>query len=113
MPQVIGSHYGFSPRLLGVMCAHPLKPTPSPSVPDTPRSLMRDLWHQKEAEQTSRLSRTSDLESSAEMAEREPEPRRPLDISQYNITNEVWHYSSVDWGHKCEGKLLRLPKSSC
>ncbi|KAI4121056.1 MAG: hypothetical protein LQ347_006969, partial [Umbilicaria vellea] len=96
--EVIGGHYGFSPRLLGVMCAQPLKDTPAPSVPDTPRSLMRDLWPQKEAEQTSRQSRASDLESSAETVEKPPEPHRPLE--QYNIANEVWHYSSVDWGHK-------------
>ena len=82
------------------MCDDPLKPAPAPVVPDTPRSRMHEMWHhQKEMEQTSRQSQTSDPESLLEVAKLDSKGRTALDISHYNIINEVWHYSSVDWGH--------------
>ncbi|SLM37579.1 hypothetical protein LPUS_07476 [Lasallia pustulata] len=99
--KAIGARYKFSPRLLRIMCDDPLKPIPAPVVPDTPRSRMHEMWHhQKEMEQTSRQSQASDPESVLEMANVESTGRTALDISHYNIINEVWHYSSVDWGHE-------------
>lgn len=99
------------------MCADPSKPTPVLVTPDTPHSYMHDLWHSpKEPEQTSRQSQASDPESQCEKAT-QPEKQHKLDLSHYKIVNEVWHYSSIDWGHKCEctplwPRLHRLIKSS-
>lgn len=90
------------------MCTDPLKPALAPTAPETPRSRIHEMWHhQKDMEQTSSQSQTSDPESHMEMAEMEPVERPALDLSHYNIINEVWHYSSVDWGHKCECTPLR------
>ena len=99
--QAIAAQYEFTPRLLGLMCADPLKPA-LVVVPDTPRSRVHDfLHHQKETERTSMQSQGSDPESPVQMTSIPTVRDGGLDLSHYKIINEVWHYSSVDWGHRC------------
>ncbi|MCJ1305133.1 hypothetical protein MMC08_007947 [Hypocenomyce scalaris] len=98
--KAIAAQYEFTPRLLGLMCADPLKPA-LVVVPDTPRSRVHDfLHHQKEMERTSMQSQGSDPESPVHMTSIPTVKDGGLDLSHYKIINEVWHYSSVDWGHR-------------
>ena len=100
----IAMYYGFSPRLLGLMHCEPLKPVP---IPDTTyHSRIQELWHpnrnRKPGTDSDKVveDQVSDLESHPEKVDSSPAQARYLDLNHYLIVNEVWHYASVDWGHK-------------
>lgn len=51
------------------------------------------------------VNRTKDVEHSIPLDERAKalvEKRGGPDLSHWRIVDEVWHYSSVDWGKRCE-----------
>ena len=86
--QTIARHYGFSPRLLGLMCSDPLKPIPAPIVP--PQSRMHELLHYRDnTPRKSIQDRVFDLEGHMEMAEKRALNRNVLDLDHYRIANEV------------------------
>lgn len=42
-----------------------------------------------------------DLEGHHEGNEHPATESQAIDLNHYTIVNEVWHYASVDWGHRC------------
>ena len=93
----MASHYGFSPRLLGLMGCEPL--TPALVVPEEHVS-RRQALVQAYKDRMSMEKHPEDLEAS-ETGD-PPDDDKPLDINHYHIVDEVWHYCSVDWGSKCK-----------
>lgn len=45
----------------------------------------------------------SDIESH-EMSDDVEHSRQKLDLNHYRIVNEIWHFISVDWGHRCKSQ---------
>lgn len=105
MVQALAEHYTFSPRLLGLMRCDPLRPIPVPTT--THHSRVSELWSpSKDRENNQETEKgignlVADLEGHLETSDSRSRRRGPLDLNHYRIVNEVWHYSSVDWGHKC------------
>ncbi|MCJ1389178.1 hypothetical protein MMC18_002033 [Xylographa bjoerkii] len=96
----IATHYGFSPRLLGLMKCKPLTPQ---IVPITTHHNRRDFWHtpkpRPDLEKTFQ-EKSIDIERDHEIVESPSTQSEAIDLSHYTIVNEVWHYASVDWGNK-------------
>lgn len=73
----------------------------------THHSRVSELWnrnqdHQGNHETGKNLEyRVADLEGHLEKSDSRSRRTGPLDLNHYRMVNEVWHYSSVDWGHKC------------
>ncbi|KAF2842119.1 hypothetical protein M501DRAFT_927945 [Patellaria atrata CBS 101060] len=107
--QTIARYYDFTPRLLGVMRSAPVQPKKAAPVKDThshlsSSSILRRLHGEKGSSAKSMLEESSsiDLEDSAEMKELAPASQfdSSAGINHYHIANEVWHWSSVDWGRR-------------
>ncbi|KAL8822553.1 MAG: hypothetical protein Q9191_006710 [Dirinaria sp. TL-2023a] len=91
--QALASHYGFSPRLTGLMCSKPYTPTPAAiSLPDYSKP------HHK-PQRKSQESRSTDPEKSDSTTSYAPD-LPVIDLNHYRIVDEVWYYCSVDWGSK-------------
>ncbi|KZF26495.1 hypothetical protein L228DRAFT_279684 [Xylona heveae TC161] len=96
--QAIALYYGFSPRLLGLMCSDPLKPMPMVIA-----ERKRRFYHRTSKDDTVRKTASSyvtDAEVGIQMTERKSAETSALrlDLNHYHLVDEVWHYSSVDWG---------------
>jgi len=106
--QSIALRYDFSPRLLGSMCSEPLKPIPIP--PNQHISLLHGLRYlhrekgDQEVEEKSILDGAADVEGRlSSLEQRSIRSTRPsLDLNHYRIVDDVWHFSSVDWGRNCK-----------
>lgn len=93
--QTIGKHYGFSPRLLLVMCSDHSKPPPV-VVEHFQKSSLSSMMHRQQDDiemAPSPIMGGSDVES---------EPESELNLNYYHLVNEVWHFCSVDWGSRCK-----------
>ena len=55
----------------------------------------------------------SDLEHNAGMYSKLPaHPLASLkDLNHYSLVEEVWHWSSIDWGRKCKANIMGLMKT--
>lgn len=98
----LSAQYDFSPRLLGIMCSDHNKPA---SVPTDPQH-NGHFWDKFSF--TSQQTPVSDMFSDPEKNGNRFVPtvsQDTVDVSHYNMVNEVWHYCSVDWGKKCKGSL--------
>jgi hypothetical protein len=127
----LAKHYDFSPRLLGLMCSDPVPPkqqTPlqSKKSSGTLRSRRSNKSHQ--SHQSSSKEENLDSEESIGMTEMMHSTQvirassdismsiladfvqleMVRDLSHYHIVDDVWHWSSVDWGRRCK---LRSPPS--
>ena len=51
------------------------------------------------------LDRGDDPENQMEMEDRPAFSAGLLDLNHYRIIDEVWHFCSVDWGHRCKTNL--------
>lgn len=109
----LAKHYDFSPRLLGLMCSDPIPPRPKPL--ETPKSTLS--FRSRRSQRSSKRHATSeksskeaslDSEESIGMTEMMQSTQMDLvrDLSHYRIVNEVWHWSSVDWGRRCRQYLV-------
>lgn len=105
--QSIALHYNFSPRLLGSMCSEPLKPMPiAPNQHISRLHGLRYLHREKgdqEVEEKSILDGAADLEGCVSSSEHPSVGSTcpTLDLNHYRIADDVWHFSSVDWGRNC------------
>ena len=111
--RAVAKHYGFSPRLTLSMEADPDQPQPvihaisrTPSryrdLLPLPNRSKRSLSKKKDGEK----SPVSDVESQDHLG---PDAMpSALDLNHYRIVNELWNFTSVDWGHKCERFAPRL-----
>ncbi|KAF2740028.1 hypothetical protein EJ04DRAFT_483588 [Polyplosphaeria fusca] len=104
----LARHYDFSPRLLGLMCSDPVPPKPKPLQPKKSSATLRSRRSNKS--KSSSKSKTSqkekagslDSEESIGMTEMMHSAQLEMvrDLSHYHIVDEVWHWSSVDWGRR-------------
>ncbi|KAF2706874.1 hypothetical protein K504DRAFT_384788 [Pleomassaria siparia CBS 279.74] len=102
---VLAKHYDFSPRLLGLMCSDPVPPKKTPlhskKSSATLRSRKSNKSHKSQQSQSSSSKDKSlHLEESIGMTELMHSTQLEMvrDMSHYHIVDEVWHWSSVDWG---------------
>ena len=95
--KAITTHYGVSERLQGMMCTEPVQsgPQTSPvpdkrsSTPDVERSFHHDV------DDTENAKYLADPERARESAS-----FKNLTFAQ--VTDQIWHFSSVDHGPRCE-----------
>lgn len=96
--KVLASHYGFTPRLAGLMCQQH----------DTPKLAVVSPQHnvaQASPHPFPKLVRKSHDSQSTDPEKNDlPVPCSPrlpdLDLNHYRLVDEVWYYCSVDWGKK-------------
>lgn len=110
--RLIGQHYDFSPRLLGMMCSDPVPPRSAASSMDRSVSTLRSRLshrskHSKSSSETSKSDSnkdTIDSEESVGMTELMHSTQLEMvrDLTHYQIVEDVWHWSTVDWGRRCE-----------
>lgn len=103
--QAIAKHYDFSPRLLAVMSTDPVRPTFVPNVGKSRSSLLRRARlanrSRKGREHSIDLEKSYDGNSSLQGSiPIELEPLQDM-VNHYQIAQDVWHWSSVDWGRRC------------
>lgn len=97
------------------MCSKPLKPLTVPTGQRTSRGygfrhLRRARDGPEEKDEKSMSDYVLDLEGRMSSAE-QPIVRhvdRTLDLNHYRIVDEVWHFSSVDWGSNCKVSIVGL-----
>lgn len=105
---VLAKHYDFSPRLLGMMCSEPVAPHQNALRTKQSSNTLGSARSRKS--QRSKRSATSkenadlDSEESIGMTEMMHSTQLDMvrDLSHYHIVDEVWHWSTVDWGRRCE-----------
>ncbi|MCJ1420907.1 hypothetical protein MMC32_007266 [Xylographa parallela] len=96
----IATHYGFSPRLLGLMKCKPLTPH---IVRTAAYHSRRDFWHTTKPRPNLEKviqEKSIDIERDHEKVDTPSTQSEAIDLNHYTIVNEVWHYASVDWGSK-------------
>jgi len=114
----LAKHYDFSPRLLGLMCSDPVPPKPkhleTKKSSSTLRSRRSNKSRKSQKSHKSSNNDSLDSEESIGMAEMMHSTQLEMvrDLSHYHIVNDVWHWSSVDWGRRCKYGL-RLCVSPC
>jgi len=118
---VLAQHYDFSPRLLGMMCSDP-PPRESPlhtkqSSATLGSSKSRKSQRSKRSQRSSEKPKEASLDSEESIGMTDMMHSTQLDmvrdLSHYHIVNEVWHWSTVDWGRRCmnTSSLLNLESS--
>ena len=95
----LSAHYGFSPRLLAIMCSDHGRPIPQSPEAGTPTHTWNKLHFTTRHMRTETQTIDPEKDGDGMVATTSP---NALDISHYKVVKEVWHYCSVDWGEKCE-----------
>ena len=111
MTQILGQHYGFSPRLLASMMAMPSSPVRRVKSEVHHRNYQEFYQDMKQKATRNRKPKTTVSSASttghfsADVESIDPSTPTysptPMDINHYRIVDEVWHFASVDWGHRC------------
>ena len=101
----LAQNYDFSPRLLALMCSDPLPPKPNPlqskHSSTTLRSRRSNKSHSSRAsEKTSSFGEEESIGMTSLMESTQMGVAK--DLGHYHVVDEVWHWSSVDWGRRCE-----------
>jgi hypothetical protein len=121
--ETVAKHYDFTPRLLGFMQSLPLK-QPRSATNSTKTSLASYFHRSKSspgspASSEKPLNHDSPVNSILDpgLSSREligmvdssgASTRSDMDENlnnPYFLANEIWHYSSVDWGRRCESLI--------
>lgn len=111
----LAKHFDFSPRLLGLMCSDPTPPKPSPlrSKKSTATLRSRRSGKSHKSHNSERSTKNTSLESEESIGMTDMMHSTQLemvrDLSHYNIVNDVWHWSSVDWGRRCKLVIYLTP----
>lgn len=116
--ETVAKHYDFTPRLLGFMQSAPLKQSRSAS--NSTKTSLGSMFHRSRhsPESPVSLEKPADRDSLTSILDPGFSSRELLglidssgvstrsDVSEnmnpYFLANEIWHYSSVDWGRTCE-----------
>jgi hypothetical protein len=117
----IAKHYDFSPRLLALMASDPLPPSSKPLKSSKSSSSLwsrKSYWRggsQKSASAKGSKEERLESEESIGMTEMMQSTQMDLvrDMSHYHIVDEVWHWSSVDWGRRCRFCEMRGEDWEC
>jgi hypothetical protein len=109
----LAKHCDFSPRLLGLMCSDPVPPKETRSrMKDSSTTFGSKKSQQSHASKKSqhRSKESVDFEESIGMTELMHSTQLEMvrDLSHYHIVDEVWHWSTVDWGRRCKFPCHRL-----
>ena len=110
--EVLARNYDFSPRLLGLMISPPLRSTDrsrtSESSSSSSKSRLSHLWNPKPTEKSSPVKEELDpafeFEASIGMTMIDaPCSQQGMihPLSQYLLANELYYYTSMDWGRRC------------
>ena len=101
--EIIAKRYDLSPRLLGLMCSDPRNTRGNMPANESKGSSsffaaahqpLRYLRHlQEQAIEMGEGWKSWDMPSMEE-------PATLPDMNHYQLVDEVWHYTSVDWGRK-------------
>lgn len=108
----LAKHYDFSPRLLGMMASEPLLPRSGAlHAKKSSNTLGSARSRKSQRSKTSSASKETDnldSEESIGMTEMMHSTQLDMvrDLSHYHIVDEVWHWSTVDWGRRCEFSLM-------
>ncbi|KAH8730972.1 hypothetical protein GQ44DRAFT_767543 [Phaeosphaeriaceae sp. PMI808] len=106
---VLGQHFDFTPRLLGMMRSDPCPPRQPSLRKKKSSSTLRSRLSYKSSKSGSIKMRAKqanqaslDSEESIGMTELMHSTQLELiqDLSHYQIVNDVWHWSTVDWGRR-------------
>jgi hypothetical protein len=110
--RILGQHYDFSPRLLGLMCSDHVPPRSSPSTSNMEKSFStlrsrishRSKGSKSSSEKSKHKTPSMDSEESIGMTEIMHSTQLEVvrDLSHYQIVEDVWHWSTVDWGRRCK-----------
>lgn len=109
--KVLGQHFDFTPRLLGMMMSDPCPPrSQSASMRNkksesTLRSRFSGKSSRSHEARVKAVHQTGrDSEESIGMTELMHSTQLEMvqDLSHYQLVNDVWHWSTVDWGRRCE-----------
>ena len=103
----LAKHYDFSPRLLGLMCSDPLPPKHDPlQTKKSSATLASGKSHKTLRSRRSQKSKGESLDSEESIGMTDMMHSTQLemvrDLSHYHIVDEVWHWSTVDWGRRCK-----------
>lgn len=113
--KVLGEHFDFTPRLLGMMRSDPVPRRPQSLRKKKSTSTLRSRLSHKSnksdsIKQRARAANEADVESGESIAMTELMHSAQLeivqDLSHYQLVNDVWHWSTVDWGRRCECTLV-------
>lgn len=100
--KVLGQHFDFTPRLLGMMRSDPCPPRSQSLRRKKSSSTLRSRVSGKSA----RVKQSLASEESIGMTDLMHSTQLEMvqDLSHYQLVNDVWHWSTVDWGRRCESK---------
>jgi hypothetical protein len=100
--KVLGQHFDFTPRLLGMMRSDPSLPR-SPSLrKKKSSSTLRSRFSGKSARAKQSLASEESIGMTELMHSTQLEMVQ--DLSHYQLVNDVWHWSTVDWGRRCKSQ---------
>lgn len=105
--KVIGQHFDFTPRLLGMMRSDPCPPKPrslrKKKSSSTLRSRLSGISNRSTRVKQANAS-SLDSEESIGMTElmHSTQLEMVLDLSHYQLVDDVWHWSTVDVARRCK-----------
>jgi hypothetical protein len=105
--KVLGQHFDFTPRLLGMMRSDPCPPRVQSLRKKKSSSTLRSRFSgrsSKSAKANQATQTSLSLEESIGMTELMHSTQLEMvqDLSHYQLVNDVWHWSTVDQGRRCE-----------
>ncbi|MCJ1328269.1 hypothetical protein MMC10_004945 [Thelotrema lepadinum] len=101
--KLLADHYGLSPRLALSMQCDPIKPEPVADPLSREGNRVKQAWQNRSWQTYHQSQLHTGLKADSDVESHElpsVEARRSLDLNHYRIVNEIWHFISVDWGHK-------------
>jgi len=112
----LARYYDFSPRLLALMCSNPVPPKANSLASPASSSTLKSRRTNK-SERSTKSSKRTTLDSEEEsigmtsmMESAQMEGVR--DLGHYHVVDDVWHWSSVDWGRRCKSSLPKYYRNS-
>jgi hypothetical protein len=110
--KVLGQHFDFTPRLLGMMRSDPSPPRTQSLRKKKSSSTLRSRLSgrsNKSAKANQATQTSFSLEESIGMTELMHSTQLEMvqDLSHYQLVNDVWHWSTVDQGRRCKSTSER------
>lgn len=104
--KILAKHYGISPRLTHFLCPRPNVNTPDKASREGPEKATS--FHNPDPLDGSGISPSFEKASRGSIR-----PRRRMPTSVADIANDLWHFATVDFGHRytsiCWNALFFLP----
>lgn len=108
---LIANHYGFSPRLLGIMVTEP-STSAKKEVPDPEIKKPDSLFPRKAGNKfRGNGSAGIDPEKGQNTSSCGSSTSGPS-LNHYDVVNRLWHYCSVDQGPQCKDPASKVAQSS-